>query len=418
MTTVEIPNSSPRWSSTVKLVVAFNFVAIVGALTVQFRSIIGPLLLAFILSYILFPVVDRLHRVPRLTWRLCVNAIFLLAVVVIVGLFAWAGFAAVQQAQNLIAVINVFVADLPQLVDDLATLEVALGPFVIDIGSTLGQFDLNALIDQLLGIIQPLLGQAGGVVSAVASATASTLGWGAFVLLVSYFILLDANKLVDRFDKIEIPGHHADTQRLGRQLSRIWSAFMRGQIFLFFLTVVSSFVLMTALGVRNALGLALLAGMARFIPYVGPFITWTVTALVAFFQPENYLSLSAGWYTVAVVGGAVLLDQIFDNLITPRLYGQALGIHPAALLVAAIISANLIGFVGLLIAAPVLASLTLAARYAARKMFDLDPWPDPEPDGAIEFPLVPLLMANLTRIRTRIRNRKGPENERTATDDD
>jgi predicted PurR-regulated permease PerM len=400
------------------LVVAFTFVAIVGALLVQFRSIIGPLLLAFILSYLLYPVVDRLHRVPRLTWRLCVNAIFLIAVILIVGLFTWAGIAAVQQAQNLIVLTTNFVNDLPQLVQDLASLQLALGPFVIDLGSTLAQFDLNALIDQLLGIVQPLLGRAGGVVSAVASATASTLGWGAFVLLVSYFILLDANLFVDRVDKFEIPGHHADTQRLARQLARIWNAFMRGQLFLFFLTVVVSFILMTGLGVRNALGLALLAGMARFIPYIGPFITWTVTALVAFFQPENYLGLSAGWYTATVVGGAVVLDQIFDNLITPRLYGQALGVHPAALLVAAIISANLIGLVGLLIAAPVLASLTLATRYAARKMFDLDPWPDPEPESAIEFPLLPTVKSTFNKLQTRMRSKKGKKDERTAADED
>jgi hypothetical protein len=52
-----------------------------------------------------------------------------------------------------------------------------------------------------------------------------------------------------------------------------------------------------------------------------------------------------------------------------------LGVHPAALLIAAIISANLIGFIGLILAAPVMATLQLIGRYVTRKMLDLDPWP-------------------------------------------
>jgi hypothetical protein len=73
-----------------------------------------------------------------------------------------------------------------------------------------------------------------------------------------------------------------------------------------------------------------------------------------------------------------ILDQVFDNLISPRLLGEALGVNPAGVLIAAIVAANLIGIIGLVLAAPVLATLRLLSRYITRKMFDLDPWPEPE----------------------------------------
>jgi predicted PurR-regulated permease PerM len=165
--------------------------------------------------------------------------------------------------------------------------------------------------------------------------------------------------------------------------------------------------------VRNALVLALLAGVARFVPYAGPFITWTVTGLVAFFQPSNYFNLEPFTYMLVVVIALLLLDQIFDNLVTPRLYGSALGLHPAAVLVSAIIAANLIGFVGLLLASPVLATLKLFGRYALRKMLDLDPWPEQESEERVQFPGVRVVLRLWSRLRERINQRSQNEGKTT-----
>ena len=154
---------------------------------------------------------------------------------------------------------------------------------------------------------------------------------------------------------------------------------MRGQLILSLLVVLSYYFLLTILGTRLALAIAIMAGAARFVPYLGPLVTWTVTAIVAFLQTSNYFGLEPLQYAALVVGLCFLLDQIFDNLVSPRLLGQTLGVHPAGVLIAAIIATNLIGVIGLVLAAPVLATLGLLARYTGRKMFDLDPWPEDSP---------------------------------------
>jgi predicted PurR-regulated permease PerM len=74
---------------------------------------------------------------------------------------------------------------------------------------------------------------------------------------------------------------------------------------------------------------------------------------------------------------AVIIDQIFDNLVTPRFLGQTLGVHPAAVLVAAIVAARLIGLIGLVLAAPSLATLSLISRYIVRKSSP-EPFPETE----------------------------------------
>ena len=147
-----------------------------------------------------------------------------------------------------------------------------------------------------------------------------------------------------------------------------------GQIIIFVLVVIFYTLLMTILGVRFAVGIAIMAGLARFVPYLGPFATWTVTVLVAFLQGQNYFNLEPFRYALLVIVAAVILDQIFDNFVSPQIMGQSLRVHPAAVLLGALVAANLIGIIGVVLAAPVVATLKLFGTYFIRKMLDLDPW--------------------------------------------
>ena len=382
----QIPASpSPRWGTMTKMVIGLTVIAIIAALVVQFRSIIGPLLLAFILTYLLYPVTALLSRVSRLSWRASVNLIYLLVIVLYLGSITLAGLTVVQQLQSLINFVRGAVTDLPNLAQNLSTQVYQFGPFQF----SLGQFDLETLSRQLISIVQPLLGRMGGLISGLAASAAVTLGWSFFVLLISYFILADAGRFPDQMLNVEIPGYEEDIRRLGHELRKIWNAYLRGQLLIILLVIILVTALMLILGVRFAVGIAILAGLARFVPYIGPLTTTVVTFLVALFQGENYFGLVPYQYAILVVVSAFVLDQIFDNLVSPRLLGQALGVHPAGVLIAAIIAANLIGIIGLVLAAPVLATLGLLGRYIARKMFDLDPWPEPEarpPTGFQEIP--------------------------------
>ena len=365
---------TPKWGPTTKLIVGMTFVALVAALLVRFRGIIGPLLLAFVLTYLLHPVVTMIHRATKLTWRASVGVLFLLVMVVYAGLITLTGFTVVGQLQNLLNFIRLQVNDLPALAATLSTQVYKIGIFEF----SLEQFDLQALSEQLLAVVQPLLSRLGSLISALAASAAVALGWSLFVILISYFLLADAGRVSDRLINIEIPGYDYDVRRIGHELRKIWNAYLRGQLIIILLVMITYSILMVILGLRFAIGIAILVGLARFVPYIGPLITNIVTFLVAFFQGSNYFGLEPIWYAVMVLGLAYIIDQIYDNLIQPRLLGDRLGLHPAAVLVAAIIAANLIGIIGVMLAAPVLATLTLLGRYVSRKMFDLNPWPEEE----------------------------------------
>ena len=86
---------------------------------------------------------------------------------------------------------------------------------------------------------------------------------------------------------------------------------------------------------------AFMAGLAKFLPYIGPAITWVVMALVTYFQPSTPFELEPLSYMLIVVITTSIIDWFMDNFIVPRIMARTLRVHPAAVLVAAIVAANL-----------------------------------------------------------------------------
>jgi len=365
---------SPSWGTNTKLVVALTIVVIVGALLVEFQFVITPLLIALMMSYLFHPVASFLQHKARFSWGAAVGLIYFVILILILGALTAGGVGLVQQIQSLVAVVQKAVTNLPQWIEEASSKVYEFGPFQFDLRA----FDLSAVSSQILGVVQPLLSQTGSLLSSLAGGAANFLGWTFFVVLVSYFVLAESGGLRGNIVPLDFPGYTLDFERLMRELGRIWNAFLRGQIILFLLAVIVYFIVLSLLGVHYAIGLAFVAGLARFVPYVGPAVNWAVLVLISYFQTYKLFGLSAFYYTLLVLVIALVIDQIFDYVVSPRVLSDSLKVHPAAVLVAAIVAANLFGLLGVVVAAPILATSALLWKYIMRKMLDLDPWPEQE----------------------------------------
>ncbi len=380
---------SPRWGALTKFLFALVFVVLVGFLLVRFREMVAPLVLSFALAYLLNPLIEQLTARTRLSWGGAVVVVYLVLVLLLIGGLAVAGIAIGQQISSFYD--DVLVEILPNLDERLADLlshPIQLGPFTIDPSQPIGfgpfvinlsDIDLVPLYDQLLAAIQPALSQGGTFVGALASETASVLGWILFILIISYYLLHDLKNLMPSIEQIVPQGYAHDVRRLAQELGPIWNAFFRGQVTLGIVMGVVVAGTMGLLGVRYAPVLGLLAGVLEFIPVIGPLIAGVVAVLVALFQPSNWLGLSPLYFALLVAGAQIILSQIENNFLVPRIIGGSLNLHPIIILIGAVAAASLAGIVGLLLSAPAIATLRLFGRYIYRKMFDLDPWPEPPP---------------------------------------
>lgn len=395
------PNT-PVWTSTTKMVVGLTLVAIVAGMLVKFQGILPPLMLSFILVYLLYPLASFLTHKLRLKWTISVSLVYLLLVLLLMGLLTVVGFEIVVQIQSLIGLVVRSLDSLPGMVDNFGnSILEYLGPFVPDVTT----INIEQLGNQLIDTVQSTLGRVGDLIGKVASGALNTLVWTLFVLIISYFILVESGGLRERILQVDLPGYGLDFARMSRELGRIWNAFLRGQIILISISTVMYTVVLGGMGVNYALGIAIMAGLARFLPYVGPFITWTVLALVTFFQGFKPFGLTPLVYMLIVLAIAWVIDAILDNIVSPRVMAESLKVHPAAVLVAAIVALDLLGVLGVVIAAPMLATLQLAARYVVRKLFDLDPW-----EGLEENPTPPSLRVQIRQwldsLRSKFRLRR------------
>ncbi len=396
-------NISPRWSLLTKAFVGAIILLVIAGLLTRFHDVIPILITALILAFLIVPLVSLLHHSARLSWGLAANICFLLVLFTILGLSTWAGFAVVDQLQELFKVIQAMLMDLPEELAEISTVTIFLGPWPID----LSQLDLPALAENLLASIQPIFGQVSTLIASLASIAIESLASIFFTFAVAYFIIIDYPRIRSAVQDIEIPQYQEDFHRLRNALAAIWNAFLRGQLLVVTSTGLLTWILMSVLGLNFSLGLGVLGGLAKFIPIVGPFTAGLVAALVALFQDTNWYGLTPLGHGILVVICVVILDQLIDYIIVPRIMGASLNLHPVLILFGLLIGASLVGVLGLLLSAPMMASLILLGRYMFRKMFDLSPW-DP-PIDVLSGPRTP--PARLVQLFERIRHIKSKDEE-------
>jgi predicted PurR-regulated permease PerM len=363
---------SPNWNWTTKLVAGLALVAFSFLILVQFREFLGPIITAFILAFLIYPIASFLQNKIKIPWRISVGLIYIILLLSFLGLAAWGGLALAEQIQNLIQFIENNIDQLPDLVTELTTRTYQIGPFTFSPSG----FNWEEIINQIVATIQPILGRMGSIVGSFAAGAASTVSWMLLIFLVSYFLLSESEGISRQMIRINLPDYNQDLERMGDALNRIWSAFIRGEILVVLISLVIYTIMLGALGIQFFFGLALIAAIGQLIPYLGAWVTWITFGLVALFQSTTPFGLPPGIYMIIVLAVSMLINNIIDNVLRTSIMAENLKVHPALVLLGALVGVQLFGFIGIVIAAPVMASLQLLLNYVIKKLNDQNPWKD------------------------------------------
>jgi predicted PurR-regulated permease PerM len=356
---------SKSWSESTKWLVIISSLLALVWIVYRFSQIISPLALAVILAYALNPPVRFLTTRTRLSRTLAVASVYL-ALIVILSL--------------------VIVAFVPGLIQQVTNMDVVFQNIVEDVSSF---FEEPLSIPgfppiDLMDVYQEVSGTLQSIVSPLASRTVSFLidlasgfAWLIFVLIVSFYLLKDMGKLGRSLDKLVPVDYREEVRRLVGEINVIWSAFFRSQLILCAVVGAVVGVTVQVVGVRNALILGIMAGVLEIIPNIGPTIAAIPAVLIAYFQGSTYLPLSNGWFALLVIGIYVVIQQVENNILVPRIIGRSLNLHPLVVIIGAIAGARLAGILGMFLAAPFLASLRILGNYVYCKLLDLEPFDEP-----------------------------------------
>jgi predicted PurR-regulated permease PerM len=311
--------------------------------------------------------------------------VYLLLATTLVWALISLGVAAFQQVSNLIDQVPDLISELLNVFEELTvrTEPILIGSFALDPSD----IPWDGITNQVLGLAEPMLGRGGLFVRQVATTTLRWAGNLLFIFVISIYIANDIPKLGGYFaDLAHRPGYRQDAERLMQAFSRIWNAYLRGQVILGVVIGLVVWLGLSLMGVQNALALGLLSGILEFIPILGPVIGAGAAMIVALFQPANFLAIPGWQYALWVLVLMFIIQQLENNILVPNIVGEALDMHPLLVMVSVFMGGSLAGILGAILAAPVAATIKLIGLYAWHKMFDLPPFPD---DLEIESPSPP-----------------------------
>ena len=390
-----------RWSAITKRTVVLIIVALLALVVYRFRIVIPPLVIAFLLAFILDPIVDFLTNRLHLSRGPATTLVFLVLIVVTLGAMA-APVTAVPSIQRAVLSVQVDAIRIIADVGDFFERPLEIGGYSLDLSSVYEE--LSAMLSRFVGSV------AQGTLDVVFS-IASGAFWLIFILMAAFYMVKDGDRIIRQLDDLAPPDYHDDLVHLRQQITGVWNAFLRGQLLLSLAMAAITALACWAIDVPYPIALGLLAGLMEFVPSIGPFIAGVPAVLLALFQGSDFLPLNNFWFAVLVVGLYVVIQQIEGNLLIPRILGRSLNLHPLLVLIVIVLGGSLAGILGMLLAAPVLATLRVVGRYVFCRLYDRDPFAEPEEETVPPRPglFKRAWEAALGWLRERMRQ-KEPEN--------
>lgn len=363
-------SSSPKWGTATKIIVTLLILAAGIALLIRLSDLLSTLITGFIFSVLFQPIARFICNKTKISWAWSVSIVYLIAVVVILGMALLGGLGLINQVEGLIGFLQNLLVETPQFFEDLTAFQFSIGPFNFD----LSYIDWDQIGDQLLTTIEPILTRIGTLIGNLASGAVGFLGSFLFSLFISYLATLDIKGIKERIAKIEIPGYQYDFVQLSSRINKIWNEFLRGQSLVFLIRFVLYLIILGVLDVRFVLGMAILATIGNFIPYIGVAIVWIIIFFVALFQGTTVFGLDPLPYALIVMGVGWISDNIYDSFFAPKIMANVLKLHPVAVMVGVLVGLDLFGVLGMFLAPPLLATVKVVGVYVERKLLDQDPW--------------------------------------------
>ncbi len=327
------------------------------------RNLLPPFIFAVLLAYLLNPLVElilRHTRLPRLLVVLWIYLGFLAVVALLLVLLIPALTNEIRQAnvdlQNLMSTVAQWVGQY-HVVDVFGT--------PVDLLQLYHQFEAN-LQDALASVASYLASRTAGFIFGLAS----VFGWLFVVLVVVFYLLKDADRIGHYLADLVPPAYREDLWQFERELKATMNAYIRGQLLLCVIIGTITTVSLSALGIRNALLLGIIAGLLEAVPNLGPVIATVPAVIVALFQGSTWLPLPNWGMALVVIVLYVIIQQLENNLIVPKVLGDSVNLHPVVVLFGLLAGAGIAGVLGMLLAIPTIAVLRLVARYVARWLLE------------------------------------------------
>ncbi len=323
--------------------------AVTGLLLYLLAPVLTPFVAAGLLAYIGDPLADRLQQLkfPR---TLAVVAVFLLTFGFLALLVLLVGPLIRQQVGALLAALPAITSQIEQVwlprIADLMNIE---------LGNDVG---LSAFLSRYSDMAGSWAGKALSSVSSTGGMLAAALMSLFLIPILTFYMLRDWDFIVTHLGAL-VPESQRDTVfALVRDADEMLGAFLRGQLLVMFALAVIYSAGLSLVGVKFAVAIGVVSGLVSFVPYLGFVFGIGLAALTVMLEPNPL------WLFVGVVATFTVAQVLEGTVLTPKLVGDRIGLHPVLVIFAIAAGGQLFGFFGVLLALPVAAVLSVVVRFA------------------------------------------------------
>lgn len=315
------------------------------------RTIMVPFIFAFFLAYILNPMVQYVEnkKVPR---SFAILIVYMIVFSLLTG---------------------TVIFGVPLLINELNKLGHAIPVLAGEINNIIKRVDNRYSSFVMPDVIKSIIGERirdveSGLVEVVRAGTTTVVNLLSYLICLivapvfAFYILKDFGRIRDAFELTIPRNYRSDVMAIIRDFDEIISGFIRGHLVISAIVGTLTGVGMYFIGADFYLIIGITAAIAELIPYIGPFITSVPAIALALL-----VSKQTAVYAVIVI---LIVQQLENSVISPKILGHNLGLHPLVIIFALLAGGELMGFIGLLIGVPLAASIKVALRYIYLKLVD------------------------------------------------
>ncbi|HKX57072.1 MAG TPA: AI-2E family transporter [Xanthomonadales bacterium] len=330
--------------------------AVLMWLVYRLAPVITPFAMAAALAYLGDPLVDRLQRVTIRDWTcgrtLAVSIVFLLMILLIFGFLLIVIPNTLEQIRRLIERIPMIAAWFANTA--IPWVESRLGVTFPDMDAA----SITATIKTYWREVGAASVNVLGSVSAGGQAVANWLMNFVLVPVVTFYLLRDWDALLAGVRKLLPPAIEPTVSDLAREINGVLGAFIRGQFMVMLALGLIYTCGLLVIGMDLAFAIGMLAGILSIVPYLGTLVGVVAALVASVFQFQDFIH---PLLALAVFG----IGQTLEGMVlTPKLVGDKVGLHPVAVIFAVLAGGQLFGFLGILLALPVAAALNVLLRFA------------------------------------------------------
>ena len=306
-------------------------------IVVLVQTLFAPIILAGVLFYLFRPLVKILNR--KLPRGVSILVLYLSAIAVFTNLIIFLGPEIQRQFNNLVDNMPYFISEIRLWAFSLQQYE-----FIANLQNS-DLFSIEELTTKFASYANEFVSALGTNLASFISVITNIVMVIILIPFILFYMLYEGEKAPNQVLRLLPKKHQDDGKRILGDMDNALSSYIQGQIIVSAFVGVMCYIGYLIIGLEYPLILAIIAMFTNVIPFVGPWIGLVPAVVVGFFFHSPFMAL-------LVIIVVTVVQQIESNLVSPRIHGKKLSIHPLTIILLILVAGNFAGLLGLILAVP------------------------------------------------------------------